>query len=841
MGYQLAVDLGTTYTAAALYRDGRVELVPLGDRSTVMPSVAFIRPDGEVLIGQAANRRGLLEPERVAREFKRRVGDPTPMVVGGSPYPADALVAHLLRAVVAQVSEREGARPDGLALTHPANWGAYKLDFLRQAVGHAGLGDLPVTLLPEPEAAALHYAASARVPPGAVVAVYDLGGGTFDAAVLRRRDEHGFEVVGRPEGIERLGGVDFDAGVFAHVDTALDGAVSSLEEDDEVAVQAVARLRVECVEAKEALSRDVEVAIPVVLPTRATTVRLTRAEFEAMIRPALAETITALRGALRSAGVSPEDVHAVLLVGGSSRIPLVGQMVSAELGRPIAVDAHPKHAVVQGAAAAVAARALASGPDAVTIVQTAEAAAPAEVTTPPAPLVPPAPPAPSGPPPGPAPAMAPVAPPVPEPPPPSTPGPTAPPSPAPSAPWAGRRRPILAAAAALVVLVGAVLALNAQGGNGDDGGGGGGADPESQAALPVAERDPAAPDVPDPEPAEIPDVPSPAVPDPASPSAPASTGTPPTSADATVQGYIAGCAGEAIDDCDRLYQATSADASHTFARTCGGRLPEEEASGDCIVRYGVVPTGGDPEDQGYVEGCGGDAVDDCDRLYHATSGGGPLHTYARTCGHRLDSEDASGDCIIRFNAVPSSSDADLQSYVGGCGGDAVDDCDRLYHAAGSGDPVYTYARTCGHRLDAEEANGDCIILYNAVPSTSDDELQDYVEGCADDAVDDCDRLYHAAGSGDPVYTYARTCGHRLDAEEANGDCLVRYNAVPTRVDEQLQDYVDGCSGDSVAACDDLYGATAGGSPLYTYARTCGHRLEEASAGGDCVTLGPDGS
>src|SRR5690606_18332577 len=144
------------------------------------------------------------------------------------PYPADVLVAHLLRAVVARVAEREGGGPDGVALTHPANWGAYKLDFFRQAIDRAGLGDVPVTLLSEPEAAALHYAASERVPPGAVVAVYDLGGGTFDAAVLRRRDEHGFEMVGRPEGIERLGGVDFDAGVFAHVDAALDGAVSAL-------------------------------------------------------------------------------------------------------------------------------------------------------------------------------------------------------------------------------------------------------------------------------------------------------------------------------------------------------------------------------------------------------------------------------------------------------------------------------------------------------------------------------------------------------------------------------------------------------------------------------------
>jgi hypothetical protein len=92
------------------------------------------------------------------------------------------------------------------------------------------------------------------------------------------------------------------------------------------------------------------VSIPVMLPERHTEVRLTRAEFEAMIRPALDETLVALRRAIGSAGVAVPDVHRVLLVGGSSRIPLVGQMVTAALDRPIAVDARPKDAIALGAA-----------------------------------------------------------------------------------------------------------------------------------------------------------------------------------------------------------------------------------------------------------------------------------------------------------------------------------------------------------------------------------------------------------------------------------------------------------------------------------------------------------
>ncbi len=259
------------------------------------------------------------------------------------------MLARLLRWTVDSVAEREGSAPTEIAVTHPANWGAYKTDLLRQAMRLADL-DVDITLT-EPEAAAISYAATERVAPGDVVAVYDLGGGTFDAAVLRKTAD-GFEILGDPEGIERLGGIDFDQAVFAFVSEALDGAVTKLDPAEPGTLAALARLRQECVDAKEALSTDTETVVPVILPGLQTEVLITRAEFEAMIRPTLADTLTALRRALRSAHVDPGDVKAVLLVGGSSRIPLVADLVSHELERPVAVDLHPKHAVAQGAAIA---------------------------------------------------------------------------------------------------------------------------------------------------------------------------------------------------------------------------------------------------------------------------------------------------------------------------------------------------------------------------------------------------------------------------------------------------------------------------------------------------------
>ena len=370
MSYSLGVDLGTSYTAAATAREGRVEIANLGNQSATIPSVVLLKEDHTVLTGDAANRRGVTEPDRVAREFKRRVGDSAPILLGGAPQSAETLMAHLLRWVADEVAAREGGPADRLAICHPANWGQYKQDLLAQAVRIAELGS--ATFLTEPEAAAIHYASNQRVGAGEIVAVYDLGGGTFDAAVLRKIDD-GFEILGEPEGIERLGGMDFDAAVFAHVERSLDGRLAELDPTDPTAAAALARLRNECVDAKEALSTDTDVSIQVLLPNVQTEVGLTRAEFEAMIRPSLTGSIGAMRRALASAAVTPEQVETVLLVGGSSRIPIVAEIVGNELGRPVAVDAHPKHAVALGAAMAA-------------MAESAAAAIPPVVAPPPGPM-----------------------------------------------------------------------------------------------------------------------------------------------------------------------------------------------------------------------------------------------------------------------------------------------------------------------------------------------------------------------------------------------------------------------------------------------------------------------
>lgn len=347
MAYSLGIDLGTTYSAAAIARGDRVEIFQLGERAATIPSIVLLRADGEVLTGEAAERRALAEPTRTGREFKRRLGDPTPIILGGTPYGAEALLAHLLRSIVARVTQQHGEPPAAIALCHPASYGPYKLDLLQQAVRQADIG--PVTMLTEPEAAALDYARQERVPSGTVIAVYDFGGGTFDATILRKTDE-GFEALGQPEGLERLGGIDFDEALFRRAMAAVSAGGVTLDVEDPATMAAIARLRDECRRAKEALSSDTDATIAIFLPGLQTELRITRPEFEEMIRPRIHETIEALGRATRSAGLTSADLDRVLLVGGSSRIPLVAEMVREATGRPVAVDAHPKHTMALGAA-----------------------------------------------------------------------------------------------------------------------------------------------------------------------------------------------------------------------------------------------------------------------------------------------------------------------------------------------------------------------------------------------------------------------------------------------------------------------------------------------------------
>ncbi len=347
MSYLIGVDVGETFTTAAVGRGGRAEVV------LSVPSVVSAGAARDVVVGDAG--------PWVTRRFLGRVGDPTPVLVGAQPVAAESLVARVVAHVVAAVAARMGGPAARVAVTYPVGWGPHRLAALRSA--------LPAGTLTLPAAAAVAVTSGASS-----VAVHDLGGSRFTAAVLRRGPDGRFTLAGRAEELP-VGGADLDDLVFEHVRSALGG--DQAESD----LAAMARLRRACTAAKETLSSDTEVRIPVVLPGIDTQVRLTRAELEELARPLVAETAAALTAAIGSAGVVPT---AVVLAGGSARLPLLTQVVSEQLGRPVTV--------VPAGAAAIGAALVADEPPpeptrvALRVVDAPTQARPVEPVRPPVPV-----------------------------------------------------------------------------------------------------------------------------------------------------------------------------------------------------------------------------------------------------------------------------------------------------------------------------------------------------------------------------------------------------------------------------------------------------------------------
>ncbi|WP_168215489.1 Hsp70 family protein, partial [Micromonospora sp. MH33] len=358
----MGVDLGTSFTAAATASAWALDMAPLAGQAVVTPSVAYLDEKGALQTGEAADRLGLQDPSRAAREFKRRLGDPTPVILDGAPYSPTALMAALLGSVVDTVSQAQGGPPDRIVLTHPAVWGPYRREQFAAIPHLAGLphpqaepgsvagSDGPTIItITEPVAAATYYCSTQPLPPDGLLAVYDLGGGTFDSAVVRNGRD-GLEIIGTPEGIEWLGGADFDQAIMDHVDRELGGAITTLDPTDPGTASILATLQRDCMLAKEALSTHEKADVTVPLPDSVRHVTVTREAFEQMITPPVETTIETFRRTLTAAGITLQDLTAVLLVGGSSQIPLVTQLLRDTLRRPILINTHPKHAVALGAA-----------------------------------------------------------------------------------------------------------------------------------------------------------------------------------------------------------------------------------------------------------------------------------------------------------------------------------------------------------------------------------------------------------------------------------------------------------------------------------------------------------
>ncbi|USX55501.1 Hsp70 family protein [Lentzea sp. HUAS12] len=347
MSYGLGVDIGTTYTAAAVSDASGTRAIPLG-RDVVVSSVVFATEGGELITGDAADGESRKQPLRASHSHKRRLADPTPLKICDVVRSPALLMAAQLRDAISLATAMRGRPPASVVLTCPAVWGPYRREHFSEVPRLAGVKD--AVIVTEPEAAAMHHSVERRLGEGEIVGVYDLGGGTFDATVLQAR-RHGMEILGTPEGVERLGGIDFDDSLLALVDQRVDGEITRLDPADAEQARILLSVREVCRRAKEELSAATDTLLHLDLPDGSREVTVTRADFERAIAPQLALTTDAFRRTISSAGLRADDLASVLLVGGSSQIPLVADTLSKTVGKPLRAGLHPKLSVALGAAA----------------------------------------------------------------------------------------------------------------------------------------------------------------------------------------------------------------------------------------------------------------------------------------------------------------------------------------------------------------------------------------------------------------------------------------------------------------------------------------------------------
>jgi molecular chaperone DnaK len=344
------IDLGTTNSVIARLHNGVPTAVPVGDQF-IVPSVVLFE-DERVIVGREARNLELSKPERVVRSAKRRMGEPHRYDVGARQVTPEEVAAEVLRALKEGAEVQSGEAVTDVVITVPA----YFDDGQRRATLRAGeLAGLNVLrLLNEPTAASLVYeqALGERLDHGPeMLLVYDLGGGTFDVSVLEVFE--GVREVRATHGNSRLGGDDFDEMLLR---LFLDRLRAEHGVDVREDPRAMARLRRAAEETKIKLSSELKVAVreefiagkegePIHLD-----LEVRRRDLEELIEPLLISTIELARKAVEGAGLEVADIDRVCLVGGTTRIPLVRQLLEKAFGAEVHEEVDPDLAVGLGAA-----------------------------------------------------------------------------------------------------------------------------------------------------------------------------------------------------------------------------------------------------------------------------------------------------------------------------------------------------------------------------------------------------------------------------------------------------------------------------------------------------------
>jgi len=346
MGKVIGIDLGTTNSCVAVMEGGEAVVIPNAEGNRTTPSVVAFAKDGERLVGEVAKRQAITNPNTVS-SIKRYMGSNHVEKIEGKEYTPQQISAIILQKLKADAESYLGESITQAVITVPA----YFNDSQRQATKDAGkIAGLDVLrIINEPTAASLAY--GFEKGEDQTILVYDLGGGTFDVSILELGE--GFFEVKATSGDNKLGGDDFDQVVIDHL-------VASFKKDtgidlskDKMAVQ---RLKDAAEKAKKDLSGVLTTTISLPFITADATgpkhleINLTRAKFEELTAHLVERTMGPTRQALKDAGLNPNQLDKIVLVGGSTRIPAVQEAIKKYTGKEPHKGVNPDEVVALGAA-----------------------------------------------------------------------------------------------------------------------------------------------------------------------------------------------------------------------------------------------------------------------------------------------------------------------------------------------------------------------------------------------------------------------------------------------------------------------------------------------------------
>lgn len=345
----LGIDFGTSNTVALVRtQDGRIRPL-LFDGSPLLPSAVYLGTDGRPVVGRDAERNARVDPSRFEPNPKRRIDDVS-IFLGDREIPVTQVMGSVLEHVATEARRQLGGLPDEVRMTHPARWADRRRSVLVDAATYAGLPR--PKLIAEPVAAASYFTSvlGTAVPVGRSLAIYDLGGGTFDATVVRRTNA-GFEVLAEA-GLPDIGGLDFDHAVIQHLgkmySVSHPDVWERLQNPTDGGDRRYRRMLWEDVRgAKEMLSRTTSSDIH--LPALEVDAHLVREELEQLIKPYLERTVGCLVSTITDAKLNPRDLVGIFLVGGSSRIPLAAHLIHTQLGVAPTTLEQPETVVAEGA------------------------------------------------------------------------------------------------------------------------------------------------------------------------------------------------------------------------------------------------------------------------------------------------------------------------------------------------------------------------------------------------------------------------------------------------------------------------------------------------------------